>query len=181
MPKPKQGGSTSLLLRVTEHDPVVTPPPVVLFARFPSLLSLVPTLCPRGSKGLKVEIKQIADVEATYLENRINLAEQFNSWAKISCDEHVASFNSEPVPEGVYKRVCDRDWLFEPGELLIDGKDMGKLNLHIEYQIEVTAAPMISHFEVQSRGRYFRFAPITVGEGTLKTLNGYIVFGAAEV
>jgi hypothetical protein len=164
-----------ILLKATEHDPA-TPVPVALFARFPQLVNVNVTLSVRGTKGLNVKTVKFEEAHARYQGNDINLLQQVDAWCKDACDENVAKFNSEIVPAGIYEKVMDYEQRFSSGQLVVNEQDIEKITLHIEYRITVEQSRMISHFEVESRGRFFQFAPLTTGGGTIE---GHIIFSGA--
>jgi len=45
-------------------------------------------------------------------------------------------------------------------ELFLDEQEIEKVSLVIEYQVDVVKTLLVSHFEVETRGRFFSFAPI---------------------
>jgi hypothetical protein len=162
-----------VLLLATEHDPSTDPAPAQLFGRFPQLTKLSVTISVRGSKGLKSEKMKFEEAHARFLGNEIDLLQQVETWSKQMCDEDVAKFHSTIVPAGTYEFAMDSEILFPPGDMIVNKRDIEKITLHIEYKIIVETSRMISHFEVESRGRFFRFAPFTTGGGAFE---GFIVF-----
>jgi Restriction endonuclease len=162
-----------ILLKATEHDPKEVPVPVELFGRFPSLTKVKVIISPRGSKGLNQNSIRVENARATYLGKNIDLLPQVDAWTKEACDGEVATFNSTIAPEGVFEKVLDCELRFPSGDLIINEQDIDKISLHIEYKITVEKSKMVSHFEVESRGRCFRFAPLTTGGAAIE---GYLIF-----
>ena len=169
--------SRLILLSATEHDPS-TPVPVEFFSRFPQLTNIEVKISARGSKGLNVKQVKFDDASASYLGNEIDLRKQIDTWSKEACNNDVETFNSQLVPEGIYEKVMDYERQFSPDEFIVNGQDIEKLALHIDYKITVARSQMVSHFEVESRGRFFRFAPTTVGDATVE---GMIVFSGTRL
>ncbi len=161
-----------VLLLATEHDPVTAPYPVEFYGRFPQLTKVNMTIAVRGSKKLKVDTLRVEDTHTKYLGTEVSLLQTVDGWAKAACDKDVERFNSEPKSEGIYEFEMDWERFFSPGELIVNEKDIERMSLHIEYKIVIEQSRMISHFEIESRGRYFRFAPLTAGGATLE---GHIV------
>ena len=116
---------------------------------------------------------KVEEAHARFLGSDIDLLQQVDAWSKEACDGDVAKFHSTIVPEGIYEFVMDSERRFPRGHMIVNDRDIEKITLHIEYKIVVESSRMISHFEVESRGRFFRFAPFTTGGGAFE---GFIVF-----
>ena len=84
------------------------------------------------------------------------------------CDEDLMKFFEEPVPVGIYHRSVDGDLRFPLGEVSLNEEAIERLAFHVEYQVTVTLVPVVSHFEVQSRGRCITFAPQLIGNDTMQ-------------
>ena len=50
----------------------------------------------------------------------------------------------------------------------VNHEEVEKLGFHVEYKVTVTQVPVVSHFEVKSRGRCFTFAPQLIGNDTMQ-------------
>jgi hypothetical protein len=169
--------SRLILLSATEHDPSA-PIPFEFFSRFPQLTNIDVKMSVRGSKGLNVRQVKFDEANASYLGNEISLRQQIDTWSKEACNSDVAEFNTRIVPEGIYEKVMDHERRFSPDEFIVNDQDIEKLAMHIQYKITVTKSQIISHFEVESRGRFFRFAPTAVGGATVE---GMIVFSTTKL
>jgi hypothetical protein len=156
------------LLTATEHDIATMPVPFEFFGRFPQFTKVDATFSVRGSKGSRLETVNFADAQATYLGNHIDLLRQVEAWSREACDEDVMAFFVENVPEGVYPRTVDYKREFRLSELVINQAEIEKLSLHVDYQVIVQRSSVVSHFEVQSRGRVLKFAPMTVSGNTIE-------------
>jgi hypothetical protein len=93
---------------------------------------------------------------------------QLDIWSRIACADDLGAFFEDPVPAGIYHRVVDRDLCFMPGHVFVNDQEIEKLSFHIEYKVAVNLAPVISHFEVKSRGRCVTFAPQLIGKDTMQ-------------
>jgi hypothetical protein len=158
-----------VLLVAREHDPATMPAPVELFARFPQMTKLDVEFAMRGGSGLTISPMNVAGVQAQYNGNRVDLGYLIVSWSRAACDQDLMSFFAERVPEGIYERppVSHRQ-TFGSGELFIGDKEMEKLSLYIEYKVTVVKTPLLSHFEVETRGRFYSFGPITMEGDTMQ-------------
>ena len=50
----------------------------------------------------------------------------------------------------------------------VNHEEVEKLGFHVEYKVTVTQVPVVSHFEVKSRGRCFTFAPQLIGNDIMQ-------------
>jgi hypothetical protein len=156
------------LLTATEHDVAAMPVPFEFFGRFPQLTKMDAKFSVRGSTGATVNTINFADAHARFLGHSIDLRRQVQAWSEAACDQDVVAFFRENVPEGVYPRTVTHEQGFLPEELFINDVDIEKLSLHIEYQVVVQRASIVSHFEVQSRGRVLKFAFVAAVGGLIE-------------
>lgn len=156
------------LLLATDHDPSAQPYSVVLFAQIPKITNVNVKATVRGAKGLDTVKLEFEKAQATYLGESISLLENARTWCRKTCDEDVQKQSKEPMIVGIHERVIASEQLFQPNEFILNGQDIEKLTYNIEYKLTVWLPPIISHFEVHSRGRFFRFAPLTDGGATVQ-------------
>jgi hypothetical protein len=84
------------------------------------------------------------------------------------CADDLVAFFELPVPAGIYYRVVDGNLYFSPGQLFLNHQEQERLAFHVEYKVSVTQVPVVSHFEVKSRGRCITFAPQLIGKDTMQ-------------
>jgi len=48
----------------------------------------------------------------------------------------------------------------------VNDEEVEKLAMHVEYKVTVALVPIVSHFEVKSRGRCITFAAQLIGNDT---------------
>ena len=156
-----------VLYTAVEHDP--TKEAVEFYCRFPNMTAYDATFAAFGSKGQKFETKNMDTIRVTYRGQAVNLRKQFILWCTEACENDFVAFFDEPVPEGIYPRPpVDKVRTFIRGELVFDECEIEKATLHIEYFFEVVKSPLVSHFEVETRGRCYSFAPLKLKEGTMQ-------------
>lgn len=156
-----------VLYTAIEHDPTIGA--TEFYCRFPIMLSFRASFTVLGGTGLKCETQNMGEIRVTYQGNSVKLQDQFFIWSTEACDKDFASFFEQPVPEGIYPRPPVhhiRD--FVRGELFFDEREIEKATLDIEYYFEVVKSPLVSHFEVETRGRCYSFAPLKMRDGTLQ-------------
>src|SRR5260221_6165793 len=163
----KQDPRITLLL-ASEQDPQGGEEPFQFFPRSLEMTQLDVTMFKRGSAGL--DFKPISP-EVSKLEclgRPVNFRAQLNVWSIKVCEEDLMVFFEEPVPGGIYCRIVNGDLNFGPGQVLIDHEEVEKLAFHVEYKVTVAQVPVVSHFEVKSRGRCITFAPQLIGNDTMQ-------------
>jgi hypothetical protein len=156
------------LLLAAEHDPESGPEVFQFFNRTPEMIKRDVTVFKRGGTGLdpKPIPKESARLEC--FGQPVDLDTQLNFWSLEVCEDDLMSFFDEPVPAGVYRRVVNGDLHFEAGQVRLNHEDVERLAFHVEYKVSVTPVPVVSHFEVKSRGRCITFAPQLIGNDTMQ-------------
>lgn len=158
-----------VLLRVQEHDAALTPIP----------FSFHHTIVERAHgdiqffEGAEGEHRTRIDVNAATATaslsgDPINLDGYIREWMDTLKDEIVNSFPSSDIPDGVYEREGHSRRKFAPGEFVVNDSAFACADLRLTVAIRVQRAVVESHFEVESRGRSIRFAPVKLGEGEVQ-------------
>src|SRR6266851_4985492 len=163
----KQDPRITLLL-ASEYDPQSGAEIFQFFTRSPEMTRLDVTMCKRGSTGL--DLKPISP-EASELEclgQPVNFRDQLNIWSMEVCDDDLMAFFEEPVPAGIYHRIVNGELNFGRGQVFVNHEEVEKLTFPVEYKVTVTQVPVLSHFEVKSRGRCITFAPQLIGNDTMQ-------------
>lgn len=106
--------------------------------------------------------------ELEYLGQSVNFPAQLNIWSIKVSEKDLMAFFEDPVPAGIYHRVVDGGLRFAPGEVFLNHEEVDRLDFHIEYKVTVTSVPIVSHFEVKSRGRCITFAPQLIGNDSMQ-------------
>jgi hypothetical protein len=65
--------------------------------------------------------------------------------------------------DGVYKYNLHHEIVFDKDKLLINSAEIQKLKLKIQYEIEIVRPPIISQYEISTRGRIYNLAAVTSG------------------
>jgi len=163
------------LLLATEHDPASVPVPFH-FHFVNTVIENVAVHCETqhnsGAKSVPIDIDA---VDAVLDSAKVNLRELILKWSQDACNESVNKFRSEDVPEGAYDRVADLTLNFLERQFLVDGTVMASATVSVNFKVHVFRPPVISSFEVESRGRSLAFGPISTPQGT--TLQYRIVMG----
>jgi hypothetical protein len=126
------------------------------------------TMFKRGGMGLGPKPVSIETAQIECFGQQVNPIKQINVWSMEICDNDLMLFFEEPVPAGVYHRVVKGDLYFDVGQVRLNHEDVERLDFYVEYKVDVTAVPVVSHFEVKSRGRCITFAPQLIGNDTMQ-------------
>src|SRR2546425_2641936 len=162
----KQDPRITLLL-ASEYDAQNEAEAFQFFTRSPEMAQLDVTMFKRGSAGL--DQKPISlEASLEYLGQPVNSRAQLNIWSMKVCNDDLMAFFEEPVPAGIYRRIVNGELNFGPGQLFVNHEEVEKLAFHVEYKVTVTQVPVVSHFEVKSRGRCITFAPQLIGNDTMQ-------------
>lgn len=154
------------LLLAAEYDPVTGPEVFQLFTRIPEMTALDVRMFRRGSMGLDPKPVSIQTALLECFGQPVVPGAQLSLWAMQVCENDLMAFFDDPVPAGIYHRGVDGNLHFHAGQVRLNHEDIERLSFHVEYKVTVTPAPVISHFEVQSRGRCITFAPQLIGYDT---------------
>jgi hypothetical protein len=159
--------SRIVLYTAIEHDP--TKEATEFYCRFPHMTAYEASFIAFGSDGQKFETKNMDEIQVTYRGQNVKFREQFLLWTTEACDEEFAAFFEEPVPEGIYPRPpVHKERTFARGELFFGEREIECASLYIEFYFEVIKSPLVSHFEVENRGRCYSFAPLKLGDSTMQ-------------
>lgn len=105
----------------------------------------------------------VRSTQATLNGDPVSLNEHFEPWIKSLTDEEINRFDSASATEGPYdltarsERTCG-------GELVVDGNPIGSVTVTATISVRVIRPPVVSHFDVSSRGRVMMMAPTRVGK-----------------
>jgi len=163
----KQDPRITLLL-ASEYDPHSGPEVFQFFTRSPEMTKLDVTMLKRGSAGLDPKPISPEASELECLGRPVNFRAQLTIWSMKVCDGDLMAFFEEPVPAGIYHRTVNGELNFGPGQVFLNHEEVEKLAFHVEYKVTVTQVPVVSHFEVKSRGRCITFAPQLIGNDTMQ-------------
>lgn len=157
------------LLAVTEHNASETPVPFdfhfVSVERNDADINFVRRGAPALQQG---EPFQINEARAVRRGGDLNLDQYVREWMSETCNESMLTFPSETLGEGDYEREAEAQRVFDEGELTINDVDIAEAKLRIKFTVRVSRPPVVSHFEVATRGRSLSLAPVTLGVGTLQ-------------
>lgn len=110
----------------------------------------------------------ISSAMASCKGTEIDLQKYIHEWVELVANDNLSHFPSGKLAAGTYERTAQAERRFEVGELVVNGRDMAIIRLSTKFPVQVLRPPIISHFEIETRGRTVSFAPIKVGGSTLQ-------------
>ena len=153
------------ILLATEHSPEEIPVPFDMHFVVNGKTHADFEVIERG-KGIQLDKVRLDAAEATTTlgTDRIDLDNYVRQWISEACDERLRSFPSGNQPDGVYELETSVERHFDEGEFVVNGKDMRLAKLHVAFQVHITRPPVVSYFEVPTRGRALTLAPVRIGD-----------------
>lgn len=157
------------LLTATEHDPVTTFTPDGFHYTAPAGVKTDVVFRLAGSSGKnKIPI----DVHRTHFSlggTELPLGDYLKAWTEELYKGDLLGFPTAHLPEGVYPMLSSAERCFGKGECVIDGKELEHVRIHAEFGVKIIRPPVISHYEVATRGRVIRLARIEIANVTFET------------
>lgn len=95
----------------------------------------------------------------------LDINKYLQDWIKGASDKRMNTFPSGTKAEGVYELETEEERCFDEGELKMDGKEIEKLKLHVSFSARLIRPGIVSHYEVESRGRILSLAPVQLEGG----------------
>jgi hypothetical protein len=159
------------LLTASEHDPTIAPVPFGFHGVIVTPEHAEAVFHVRGRTHSELKDVDLGTVKAKLLGNVIDLRQYLCKWAEQASNEDVLSFRSERCPEGVYYRTAIPKREFSPGEFTLDERDIERAETTLRYKVALVRPPVISHFEVETRGRVVSLGPIQMPDGPPMQIN----------
>ena len=147
------------LATAAEHDPLATEIPLGFHFVFSSVDNAEISFQGRGHTGEQATV-DISAARAQLLGETIDLRRYVLNWGTKRADEDARSFRSERAPEGLYERTAKANREFTIGEFILDDQDIERAELSVRYTLRVERPPIISHYEIATRGRVISLSPV---------------------
>jgi hypothetical protein len=160
------------LLFADELDPATTPVPfdfhVVLLENTHSEFEIFQRSIEAKERGRKQ--LTLSSSTATLHGLSANIEQYVKQWVDEACNSDAGTFPSAHLPEGTYPREIVVTRQYAPGEFILSTEgiidaEIERAVLRTAYSIRIVRPPIVSHFEVHSRGRSCSFAPVTTADG----------------
>ncbi|HEY1936511.1 MAG TPA: restriction endonuclease [Candidatus Angelobacter sp.] len=148
------------LLKATEHDPLQLSS-LKAYAVGQKYLSYGATVWAKD--GSQLVLNDVSH-QFPYQGTMTTLEQLLRDSIRKESKERLRDFASDKAA-GTYDFDLEFVRHFSPGELEILGKDVEKINITAKTTVEVIPQPVISSFDIESRGRVISYAPINMPQG----------------
>jgi hypothetical protein len=146
------------LLLATEHDPVASIVPESFHVTAPASCKPLLTFHATGSNATTTT--PVAATTVNLAGRAVPLKEYLDAWVLDTYADRLLAFWTADLPEGVHPMTASALRLFKPGECVVDGKAIDQASLEVEFGVRISRPPVVSDYEVATRGRMIRFADI---------------------
>lgn len=156
------------LLLSTEYPAENTPAPFDFHFIIPEMEECSVTFNERGeSQKRQLDALVLSSASAVLNGKSINLEEYARRWASEEIDIRLSKFQSQLKSEGLYQQHFTSERHYEKGDLLVNERDISSAYLTVKFTARLTRPPVISDFQVETRGRAISLAPVEVSESGL--------------
>lgn len=152
------------LLTATEHDPTTSIVPERFHMTAPASCKPSITFRVAGSAGKSM---MPIDVQSTTIRlsgSDMSLKEYLDSWIEEVYADRLLMFWTADLPEAVHPLMASALRSFKADECFIDDREMDQVSMEIEFGVRILRPPVISDYEVSSRGRVIRLANVHIRE-----------------
>ncbi len=118
-----------------------------------------------GSEGSESADVDIGQAEVLLEGQPVDFSKYVQEWTYAATEERNRTFPSGNLPEGDYDLKAHMRRMFGTGELFVDGPPIAYMDLGVEYKLRIIRPRLVSHFEVETRGRSLSLAPVQMGDG----------------
>lgn len=108
------------------------------------------------------------DVDAELDGNSINLTEYLTNWSNDVARKAVNNYPSAHEESGTYTIETKDIRNYQAGQFKIKGVSVGKAQITIAVAIEIVVPTILSHFDIQTRGRCMVLAPVPMSDHMLQ-------------
>jgi hypothetical protein len=150
------------LLVATERDPATTPMPEGFHITEPSGGSSSVTFHAKGSRGEHLTTIP-TNQKIKFVGKECVLDEYLDEWYQQLYARRLLTFDSAPLDAGVYFVDAIEERSFNTGECFVDGREMDSATLEAKFGVRIVRPSIASDYEISTRGRVLRLAPVTVG------------------
>ena len=93
----------------------------------------------------------------------VTLEEFVKKFADAAANSECQRLPSDRLPAGKYDLKASAEHDFSPGEVAVDQLEIERMRLTVQSIVEVVRPPIVSKFDIESRGRAISLAPASLG------------------
>jgi hypothetical protein len=157
------------LLTATEHDPETTITPESFHLTAPASLKPTITFRVAGSSGKNVSPIDVQGKKVRLHGQEVLLTEFLDDWIKELYSERLLHFTTAHLSEGIHPMTASGKRSFGAGECIINDQEMEHVQMDLECGVEIIHPVVLSDYEVSSRGRVIRLAPVKIHNVVIET------------
>lgn len=157
------------LLTATQRDPRTTPVPFDFHQILNEIRHVDVKVQPRRLRGDTRHRPIILDnAQCDHQGHPGSFKTVMESLAHEAVNRRSRSIPSGRLAAGDYDYSAAHSWKYRAGEMIIGGIAIARVSVRVTFVCRILRPPIVSHFDVETRGRYYGFAPIVVpGLGTI--------------
>jgi hypothetical protein len=119
----------------------------------------------RGAIGEHFVPLDLDNANVTFQGEKLDLQVFLRDWANKAVADDTLKIRTDRLEQGVYEREAKSEREFPNCELIVNGLDVGWIGIVVDYHLHVFHPPIVSRFDVETRGRFWSFAPVVLPEG----------------
>lgn len=119
----------------------------------------------RGATRKISEPLELDNLDVVYQDENLDFMVFLRDWANKAVSDDTLKIRTERLEQGVYEQKAKSEREFPNGELIVNGLDIGSIAIIVDYHLHVFHPPIVSRFDVETRGRFWSFAPVVLPEG----------------
>jgi hypothetical protein len=98
-----------------------------------------------------------------------SLTEFLDDWIKELYAERLLHFSTPHLTEGIRPMTTSGERSFGPGECILNDREIEHVQMDLECGVQIIHPVVLSHYEVSSRGRVIRLAPVKIHNVAIET------------
>jgi hypothetical protein len=156
-------------LYAIEHDAANTAPPDGFHITVDASAKPATIFRVRGWTGAHSDPIDVNGKMFTLNGKDLLITDYLYSWMKQLYLDRLLCFQTAHLVEGIHPMLADGQRSFDPGECVIDGRDIEHVRLFVEFGVQIIRPAVISNFEIATRGRVVRLAKVAIRDLVLDT------------
>jgi Restriction endonuclease len=119
----------------------------------------------RDSTSEQIKHLNLPDVNVMYRGAKLEFLSFIREWANKSIQDDTLKIRTEKLEQGVYERTVKSVTDFPNCDFILNGLDIGSITIVVDYHLHVFHPPIVSRFDVETRGRSWSYSPFVLPEG----------------
>jgi hypothetical protein len=120
----------------------------------------------RGAISEHYESLDLDNANVTFQGEKLDLRVLLRDWANKAVADDTLKIRTERLEQGVHERKAKSEREFPNCELIVNCLDIGSIAIVVDYHLHVFHPPIVSRFDVETRGRFWSYAPVVLPEGS---------------